>query len=124
MKKIFICFFVLFSSVILAQEKSNLVFEESIYSVKIEFENGKNFLELDKENKFQIITKNIEPVNMMCSGQNLKRGKLSTDKNTTNWSLTIIKEGLKNEEYTLSISFRGKKGKLFTHQFLLPIKQN
>lgn len=124
MKKIFTCFFILFSSVILAQEKSNLVFEESIYSVKIEFENGKNFLELDKENKFQIITKNIEPVNMMCSGQNLKRGKLSTDKNTTNWSLTIIKEGLKNEEYTLSISFRGKKGKLFTHQFLLPIKQN
>ena len=124
MKKIFTCFFILFSSVMLAQEKSNLVFEESIYSVKIEFENGKNFLELDKENKFQIITKNIEPVNMMCSGQNLKRGKLSTDKNTTNWSLTIIKEGLKNEEYTLSISFRGKKGKLFTHQFLLPIKQN
>ncbi len=109
---------------ILAQEKSTLVFEESIYSVKIEFENGKNFLELDKENKFQIITKNIEPVNMMCSGQNLKRGKLSADKNITNWSLTIIKEGLKNEEYTLSISFRGKKGKLFTHQFLLPVKQN
>ena len=53
-----------------------------------------------------------------------KRGKLSADKNITNWSLTIIKEGLKNEEYTLSISFRGKKGKLFTHQFLLPVKQN
>lgn len=124
MKKYIICLLVLFSTVLLAQNKSTLIFEESIYSVEIQLENGKNFLELDKENKFQIITKNIEPVNMMCSGQNLKRGKLSTDKNITNWSLTIIKEGLKNKEYTLSISFRGKKGKLFTHQFLLPVKQN
>jgi methanogenic corrinoid protein MtbC1 len=65
-----------------------------------------------------------EKVNMMCSGQNLKRGKLSADKNISNWSLNIIKEGIKNGEYTLSISFRGKKGKLFTHQFLLPVKQN
>lgn len=115
---------ILYSNVLLAQNKSNFIFEESIYTIEIQLENGKNFLELDKENKFQIITKNVEPVNMMCSGQNLKRGKLSADKNITNWSLTIIKEGLKNGEYTLSISFRGKKGKLFTHQFLLPVKQN
>lgn len=124
MKKYIICLLILCSNVLLAQNKSNFIFEESIYTIEIQLENGKNFLELDKENKFQIITKNVEPVNMMCSGQNLKRGKLSADKNITNWSLTIIKEGLKNEEYTLSISFRGKKGKLFTHQFLLPVKQN
>jgi hypothetical protein len=124
MKKYIICLLILYSNVLLAQNKSNFIFEESIYTIEIQLENGKNFLELDKENKFQIITKNVEPVNMMCSGQNLKRGKLSADKNITNWSLTIIKEGLKNEEYTLSISFRGKKGKLFTHQFLLPVKQN
>ena len=124
MKKYIICLLILYSNVLLAQNKSNFIFEESIYTIEIQLENGKNFLELDKENKFQIITKNVEPVNMMCSGQNLKRGKLSADKNITNWSLTIIKEGLKNGEYTLSISFRGKKGKLFTHQFLLPVKQN
>ena len=124
MKKYIIYLLILCSNVLLAQNKSNFIFEESIYTIEIQLENGKNFLELDKENKFQIVTKNIEPVNMMCSGQNLKRGKLSTDKNITNWSLNIIKEGIKNGEYTLSISFRGKKGKLFTHQFLLPVKQN
>jgi hypothetical protein len=124
MKKYIICLLILYSNVLLAQNKSNFIFEESIYTIEIQLENGKNFLELDKENKFQIITKNVEPVNMMCSGQNLKRGKLSADKNISNWSLNIIKEGIKNGEYTLSISFRGKKGKLFTHQFLLPVKQN
>ena len=124
MKKHIIWLFIIFSNVLFAQNKSNLVFEESIYSVEIQIENGKDFLELDKENKFQIITKNIDPVNMMCIGQNLKRGELSSNKSITNWSLTIIKEGLKDGKYLLSISFRGKKGKLFTHQFLIPVKQN
>ena len=124
MKKIFICFFILLSTAFFAQNKSNLVFEESIYSVEILIENGKDFLELDKENKIQIVTKNIDPVNLMCSGRNLKRGELSTDKNITNWNLTVIKDGLIDEKYSLSITFRGKKGKLFTHQFLLPVKQN
>ncbi|CAM4420477.1 hypothetical protein [Flavobacterium terrigena] len=124
MKNYIIWLLVLFSNVLLAQNKSNLVFEDGIYSVEIQIENGKDYLKLDKENKFQIVTKNIDPVNLMCSGRNLKRGELSTDKNITNWSLTIIKEGLKDEKYSLSISFRGKKGKLFTHQFLIPVKQN
>lgn len=122
MKKIFICFFILFSSVLLAQEKNTLVFKESIYTVEVKIDNGKDFLELDKENKIQIITKNINPVNMNCTGKNLKRGELSTTKNITNLSATINKETIKDEKYSLKIAFRGKKGKLFQHEFLIPIK--
>ena len=122
MKKYIICLFVLFSSVLLAQDKNTLVFEEGIYSIEIKMENGKDFLEVDKENKIQIVTKQIEPVNMSCIGQNLKRSKLSNDKNVTNWTLSIHKEALKEEKYSLVIAFRGRKGKLFQHEFLIPVK--
>lgn len=122
MKKIFIYFFILISTALFAQDKSNLVFKESIYSLEIKIENGKDFLSQDKENKIQIVTKNIDPVNMSCIGQNLKRDKLSNDKNITNWTLTINKEALKDNKYLLTIAFRGKKGKLFQHQFLIPVK--
>jgi len=122
MKKHIIWLFIIFSNALLAQNKSNLVFEESIYSVEIQMENGQDFLELGKENKFQIITKNIDPVNMSCSGSYLKRGNLSN--NLNNWIATVNREALKDGKYSLSISFRGKKGKLFTHQFLIPVKQN
>ena len=122
MKKYIICLLVLFSSVLLAQDKNTLVFEEGIYSIEIKMENGKDFLEVDKENKIQIVTKQIEPVNMSCIGQNLKRSKLSNDKNVTNWTLSIHKEALKEEKYSLVIAFRGRKGKLFQHEFLIPVK--
>ncbi|MBC5834769.1 hypothetical protein G6N05_09880 [Flavobacterium sp. F372] len=122
MKKIFICFFILLSTAFFAQDKSNLVFKESIYIVEIKTENGKNFLDLDKENKIQIVTKNIDPVNLSCIGQNLKRNKLSNDKNATNWTIKPSKEGLKEGVYSLMITFRGKKGKLFHHEFLIPVK--
>lgn len=123
MKKYIICLLVLFSSVLLAQNKSTLIFEESIYSVEIQIENGKDFLELNKENKIQIVTKHIEPVNMSFIGQNLKRGELSNDKNVTNMTVTINKEALKEEKYALIIAFRGRTGKLFQHKFLIPVKQ-
>ncbi len=123
MKKIIICLFIIFSNILVAQNNDELFFEEGIYSIKIEIDNGKNFLELDKENKIQVITKNIEPVNIMYNGRNLKRGELSSNKNITNLSLTVIKDGLKDEKYALIIAFRGKRGKLFQHQFLIPVKQ-
>ncbi len=123
MKKIFICFFILFSSVILAQEKSNLVFEESIYSVKIELENGNDFIELDKENKVQIITKNIDPVNMMFSGIGVKIANKTNTKNNTNLIIKPNKESVKDGFYILNISFRGNKGRLYTNQFLIRIKE-
>ncbi len=123
MKKYIICLLVLFSTFLLAQNKSTLIFEESIYSIEIKIKNSKDLLEFDKENKIQIVTKNIEPVNMSCIGQNLKRDKLSNDKNVTNWTLTINKEALKDEKYSLTIAFRGKKGKLFQHEFKIPVKQ-
>lgn len=123
MKKIFICFFVLFSSVILAQEKSNLVFEESIYSVKIELENGNDFIELDKENKVQIITKNIDPVNMMFSGIGVKIANKTNAKNETNLIIKPNKESVKDGHYILNISFRGNKGRLYTKQFFIRIKE-
>lgn len=123
MKKYIICLLVLFSNFLLAQNKSTLIFEESIYSIEIKIKNSKDLLEFDKENKIQIVTKNIEPVNMSCIGQNLKRDKLSNDKNVTNWTLTINKEALKDEKYSLTIAFRGKKGKLFQHEFKIPVKQ-
>jgi hypothetical protein len=122
MKKIFIYFFILISTALFAQDKSNLVFKESIYSLEIKIENGKDFLSQDKENKIQIVTKNIDPVNLSCIGQNLKRSKISNDKNTTNWTIKPSKEGLKEGVYSLMITFRGKKGKLFQHQFLIPVK--
>lgn len=123
MKKIFICFFILFSSVILAQEKSNLVFEESIYSVKIELENGNDFIELDKENKVQIITKNIDPVNMMFSGIGVKIANETNVKNKTNLIIKPNKESAKDGYYILNISFRGNKGRLYTNQFFIRIKE-
>lgn len=123
MKKIFICFFILFSSVILAQEKSNLVFEESIYSVKIELENGNDFIELDKENKVQIITKNIDPVNMMFSGIGVKIANKTNVKNKTNLIIKPNKESIKDGYYILNISFRGNKGRLYTNQFFIRIKE-
>ena len=122
MKKYIICLLVLFSSVLLAQNKNTLVFKESIYTLEIKIENDKNFLEVDKENKIQIVTKNIDPVNMVCTGQNLKRGELSNDKNVSNMTVTINKEALKEEKYSLVIAFRGRKGKLFQHKFLIPVK--
>jgi hypothetical protein len=123
MKKIFICFFILFSSVILAQEKSNLVFEESIYSVKIELENGNDFIELDKENKVQIITKNIDPVNMMFSGIGVKIANKTNVKNNINLIIKPNKESVKDGYYILNISFRGNKGRLYTNQFFIRIKE-
>lgn len=123
MKKIFICFFILFSSVILAQEKSNLVFKESKYSVKIELENGNDFIELDKENKVQIITKNIDPVNMMFSGIGVKIANKTSTKNNTNLIIKPNKESIKDGFYILNISFRGNKGRLYTSQFLIRIKE-
>ncbi len=122
MKKYIICLFILFSSVLLAQNKNTLVFKESIYTVEIKIENGINSLDLDKENKIQIVTKNIDPVNLSCIGQNLKRSKISNDKNATNWTIKPSKEGLKEGIYSLMITFRGKKGKLFHHEFLIPVK--
>jgi hypothetical protein len=122
MKKYIIYLLVLCSSVLLAQNKKTLAFKESIYSVEIQIENGKDFLELNKENKIQIVTKHIEPVNMVCTGQNLKRGELSTDKNVTNMTVTINKEALLEGKYALAIAFRGRKGKLFQHEFLIPVK--
>lgn len=123
MKKIFICFFILFSSVILAQEKSNLVFEESIYSVKIELENGNDFIELDKENKVLILTKNIDPVNMMFSGIGVKIANKTNVKNKTNLIIKPNKESIKDGYYILNISFRGNKGRLYTNQFFIRIKE-
>ncbi|WP_329805565.1 hypothetical protein [Flavobacterium facile] len=122
MKKIFICFFILLSTVLFAQNKSNLVFEESIYSVEIQIENGKDFLELDKENKIQIITKNIDPSNFACSGRDLRRGDFSNRINITSWIATVSNEGLKDGKYSLTIRFKGKRGKIFQHQFLIPVK--
>ena len=122
MKKIFICFFILFSKVILAQDKNNLVFEESIYSIEIKIENDKNYLELGKENKIQIITKNINPVNMSCVGRGLKRGVLSNGTNHTNWITMVDNEGLKDGKYFLVIAFKGRRGKLFKHEFLIDVK--
>lgn len=123
MKKIFICFFILFSTVILAQEKSNLVFEESIYSVKIELENGNDFIELDKENKVQIITKNFDPVNMMVSGSGVKIANETNVKNKTNLIIKPNKESVKDGYYILNISFRGNKGRLYSNQFFIRIKE-
>ncbi len=123
MKKIFTCFFILFSSVILAQEKSNLVFEKSIYSVKIELENGNDFIELDKENKVQIVTKNIDPVNMMFSGIGVKIANRTNAKNNTNLIIKPNKESVKDGYYILNISFRGNKGRLYSNQFLIRIKE-
>lgn len=122
MKKIFICFFILLSTALFAQDKSNLVFVESIYSVEIQIENGKDFLELDKENKIQIVTKNIESVNLSAIGKNIRIIKATTEKNLSNWTIKPTKEGLKEGFYSLMITFRGKKGKLFHHEFLIPVK--
>lgn len=122
MKKIIICFLILLSNVILAQEKNNLIFEESIYSVKININDGKDFLELDKENKIQIISKKIDLVNMSCVGLNLTRGGISTNKNISNWNLSILKKDLKEGKYSLTITFRGRRGKLFKHEFLIDVK--
>lgn len=122
MKKIILVLLFLVSNVLFAQEKNNLVYKESIYSVEILIENGKDYLELDKENKIQIVTKKIQPINMSCIGQNLKKGKRSTYKNNSNWTLIVNKENLKDGKYSLLVNFRGKKGKLFTHEFLIPIQ--
>ena len=125
MKKHIIWLFILFSSLLIAQNNSDLIFKESIYSVEIKIEDGKDYLELDKENKIQIVTKNIDPVNLACTGRNLRRGNFSNStNNTTNWIATVSNEGIKDEKYSLTIRFKGKKGKYFYHQFLLPVKQN
>jgi hypothetical protein len=117
MKKIFICFFLLLSTALFAQDKSNLVFVESIYSVEIQIENGKNFLELDKENKIQIVTKNIDPSNFACSGRDLRRGDFSNRINITSWIATANNEDLKNGKYSLTIRFKGKRGNYFNISF-------
>lgn len=122
MKKHIIWLLILFSNLLIAQNNDELFFEDGNYSVKIQIENGKDFLELDKESKIQIITKNINPVNVRCSGYSLKLEKTSDDNKTTYWTLTPVKEKLKNEKYSLTIRFKGKKGKLFQHQFLIPVK--
>jgi phage anti-repressor protein len=123
MKKHIIWLFILFSNLLIAQNNEELFFEESIYSVEIQIENGKNYLELDKENKIQIVTKNIDPVNFACSGRDLRRGDFSNRINITSWIATVSNEGLKDGKYSLTIRFKGKRGKLFQHQFLIPVKQ-
>lgn len=122
MKNFIFALLLLFSNLLLAQEKNNLEFKESIYSVKIELENGKNYLELGKENKIQIILKNIDPVNMSCVGRGLKRGNLSDDTNNTNWTAMVDNVGLKDGKYSLTIAFRGRSGKRYNHTFLIEVK--
>lgn len=124
MKKIIICLLIIYSNTFFAQEKSNLQFKEGIYAIEVNINNGKDSLELNTANKIQIISKNIDLVNMMCVGRNLKRGGVSNDNNISIWDLTIIEEGLKEGKYSLMIAFRGRKGKRYTHEFLIPIKQN
>ncbi|NHM01031.1 hypothetical protein [Flavobacterium difficile] len=123
MKKIFICFIILFSSLILAQDKSNLVYKESIYSVKIELENGNDFIELDKENVVQIVSKNIDPLNMMFSGIGVKIANKTNVKNKTSLIIKPNKESVKDGFYTLNFSFRGNKGRHYTNQFFIRIKE-
>ena len=123
MKKIVTYFFILLSGVPFAQDKSNLLFKESIYSVEIKIDTDKNFLELNSENKIQIITKNIEAVNLSAIGKNLRIIKASNENNFSNWTIKPTKEELKDGFYSLMITFRGKKGKLFHHEFLISVKE-
>lgn len=123
MKKIFICFCILFSTVILAQEKNNLLFKEGFYTLEIKPEGGKNYLELDKENKIEMVSKNIEMVNLSATAHNLKIIKAGNTKNSSFWIAIPTKEQLKDGFYALKIVFRGKKGKLYQHEFLIPVKE-
>lgn len=123
MKKIFICFFILLSTALFAQDKSNLLFEESIYSVKIELENKNDFILLNKENKVEINTKNIDPVNMMFSGFGVKIDNQTNTKNKTNLIIKPNKESIKDGYYILNMSFRGNKGRLYSYQFYIRIKE-
>lgn len=123
MKKIFICFFILLSTALFAQDKSNLLFEESIYSVKIELENKNDFILLNKENKVEINTKNIDPVNMMFSGFGVKIDNQTNTKNKTNLIIKPNKESINDGYYILNMSFRGNKGRLYSYQFYIRIKE-
>ncbi|SEP84710.1 hypothetical protein [Flavobacterium urocaniciphilum] len=119
MKNLIFALVFLFSNVILAQEKSNLIYKEGIYSIEVKLE--KDYLELGKENQFKIITKNIEQVNLSAAGHNL-RIKKGAEKNSSIWTVNPISEKLNNGKYLLSIAFRGKKGKLYKHEFLIEVK--
>lgn len=120
MKKLILFILLFITNTIFSQE--NLKFQEGIYSIELKIGENKNFLELDKENKIHILTTNIEPVNMSVVGTNLKIIKASNSDSLSNWLIVPNKENLTDGFYKLSVTFRGRKGKLYTHQFLIPVK--
>lgn len=119
MKHLLLKFCLLFSTLLYSQEI--LQYKEGIYLVEIELANKSHFL-LNQENTFQIVTKNIESVNLSAVGKNLKIKK-GADKNKSIWTVTPSNEMLVDGFYQLNITFRGKKGKLFSHLFLIPVKE-
>lgn len=122
MKKYLLLVLIFFSNFIVAQNESNLEYKKSIYAVKIKIENGRNYLELYQENKIQISTKNVESVNLTAIGKNLKITKAINEENNSFWSISPTKEDLKEGFYSLRITFKGKKGRLHTHEFLIEVK--
>lgn len=121
MKKFILVLAFLLSNVISAQEKSNLIFKEGIYAIEVKLEKG--YLELGKENKIQFLIENINPVNMSCSARGLRRGDLPNGSNNIiNWIAKVDNESLKDGKYSIHITFRGRKGKLFNHVFLIEVK--
>lgn len=119
LKHLFLNICLLFSILTFSQE--NLHYKEGIYSVEIELAN-KSHLILNQENTFQIVTKNIETVNLSAAGKNLKIKK-GAENNRSVWIVTPSNEMLADGFYQLNITFRGRKGKLFSHQFLIPVKE-
>lgn len=120
MKKIFICFFILFSSVILAQKKNNLIYKEGNYTVEIKLDKG--YLELGKENKIEVIFKNIDITKTSAIGKSLKFSDYNHDENIGYWIATLKAEYLKDGKYSLTIAFRGRNEKRYSHTFLIDVK--
>lgn len=120
MKKIIICFFILFSTVILAQEKSNLIYKEGNYTVEVKLDKG--YLELEKENKIEVIFKNIDITKTRAIGKSLKFSDYNHDENIGYWIATPKAEYLKDGKYHLIVGFQGKKDERFSHEFLIDIK--
>lgn len=119
MKKIILIIVFLFSIVSFSQE--NLIYKEGNYKVEIKLENNVKSLKLNKINHVEIATQNIEVVNMNVVGKNISIKKGQNSKNNSYWTISPNKEDLVDGFYKLIVTFRGRKGKLFQHEFLISV---
>jgi len=120
---IFNLFFIIFSSLGVKAQDENFTFRDGNKSVKLEFENGLSFLEINKPTKVKVIVENINLKESSIIGCGISvSGDRGEDFFTCN--ITVVDSCVKDKDYLeISIYYRHRKERKLLHKFSIPIKK-